>query len=143
MPIRIKINKEFLQARKEKNILKANVLRIIKSHFDSYKIDHGHDMDEKEQINYLLKEQKQTEEALKFAEDADRADLIEENQMKLAIIGDYLPEMMTEEEIRNHLVEAGVPNMNMKDAMKTAMTSLDGKAEKRIISQIVKELLGK
>lgn len=143
MPIRIKINKEFLQARKEKNILKANVLRIIKSHFDSYKIDHGHDMDEKEQINYLLKEQKQTEEALKFAEDADRADLIEENQMKLAIIGGYLPEMMTEEEIRNHLVEAGVPNMNMKDAMKTAMTSLDGKAEKRIISQIVKELLGK
>lgn len=143
MPIRIKINKEFLQARKEKNILKANVLRIIKSHFDSYKIDHGHDMDEKEQINYLLKEQKQTEEALKFAEDADRADLIEENQMKLAIIGDYLPEMMTEDEIRDHLVEAGVPNMNMKDAMKTAMTSLDGKAEKRIISQIVKELLGK
>lgn len=143
MPIRIKINKEFLQARKEKNILKANVLRNIKSHFDSYKIDHGHDMDEKEQINYLLKEQKQTEEALKFAEDADRADLIEENQMKLAIIGGYLPEMMTEDEIRNHLVEAGVPNMNMKDAMKTAMTSLDGKAEKRIISQIVKELLGK
>lgn len=143
MPIQTRINKDFLQARKEKDILKANVLRIIKSHFDTYRIDHGHDMDETQQINYLLKEQKQTEEALKFAEDADRADLIEENQMKQAIISGYLPVMMTEDEVRNHLIEEDIPNMNMKDAMKTAMASLNGKAEKRLISHVVKELIGK
>lgn len=143
MILKERLNKDFIQARKEKDILRSNVLRLIKSHFDSFKIDNGREMDENEAINYLLKEQKQTTEALKFAQEADRADLIEENEMKLAIINEYLPKMMSEEEIRAHLIEKGIPTMTMKDAMKVSMTELDGKAEKRIVSQVVKELLGK
>lgn len=143
MILKERLNKDFIQARKEKDILRSNVLRLIKSHFDSFKIDNGREMDENEAINYLLKEQKQTAEALKFAQEADRADLIEENEMKLAIINEYLPKMMSEEEIRAHLIEKGIPTMTMKDAMKVSMTELDGKAEKRIVSQVVKELLGK
>ncbi|MGP6139539.1 MULTISPECIES: GatB/YqeY domain-containing protein [unclassified Jeotgalibaca] len=143
MTIKEQVSKDFIQARKDRDTLKTNVLRIIKSHFDAFKIDEGRDMDEKEQINYLLKEQKQTEEAITFAKEANRDDLVEENQAKLAIISSYLPQMMTEEEVRTFLTEKGVPDMAMKDAMKLAMGELDGKAEKKMVSQIVKELLGK
>ena len=143
MTINEKISKDFLQARKDRNTLKTNVLRIIKSHFDAFKIDEGREMNDNEQINYLLKEQKQTEEALNFAKEANRADLIEDNEAKLAIISNYLPQMMTEEEVRNYLTEKGVGDMAMKDAMKLAMSELDGKAEKKMVSQIVRELLAK
>ena len=143
MTLKEQINKDFIQARKEKDILRSNVLRIIKAHFDAFKIDNGRDMDEKEAINYLLKEQKQTEEAMTFAKDANRADLVEENEMKLHIISSCLPEMMDEAAIRTHLVEIGIPQMDMKDAMKKAMAELDGKAEKKTVSKVVKELLGK
>lgn len=143
MTIKEQVNKDFIQARKDRDTLKANVLRIIKAHFDAFKIDEGRDMDEKEQVNYLLKEQKQTEEAIAFAKEADRTDLVEENEAKLAIISSYLPQMMTEEEVRTFLTEKGISEMAMKDAMKLAMGELDGKAEKKMVSQIVKELLGK
>lgn len=143
MTIKEQVSKDFIQARKDRDTLKTNVLRIIKSHFDAFKIDEGRDMDEKEQINYLLKEQKQTEEALTFAKEANRDDLVEENQAKLGIISTYLPKMMSEEEVRTFLTEKGVAEMPMKDAMKLAMSELDGKAEKKMVSQIVKELLNK
>ena len=51
--------------------------------------------------------------------------------------------MMSKEEIKEYLVEKGVPSLSMKDAMKVAMSELNGKAEKRNISQVVKELLNK
>lgn len=143
MGIKEQVNKDFIQARKDRDTLKTNVLRIIKSHFDAYKIDHQKEMTAQEEINYLLKEQKQTEEAIDFAKKAGRSDLVEENQAKLQIITSYLPEMMSEEEIKSYLIEKGVPSLPMKDAMKLAMTELDGKAEKKLVSQIVKQLLGK
>lgn len=143
MTIQEQVSKDFIQARKDKDKLKTDVLRIIKSHFDAFKIDNGREMDDKEQVNYLLKEQKQTEEAITFAKEADRADLVEENQAKREIIGAYLPQMMTEAEVTEFLTEKGVPDMAMKDAMKLAMSELNGKAEKRMVSQVVKKLLAK
>ena len=143
MAIKERINKDFVQARKDHDTLKTNVLRIIKSHFDAYQIDNQKEMTEEEEINYILKEQKQTEEAIDFSEKANREDLVKENQEKLAIISSYLPRMMSKEEIKEYLVEKGVPSLSMKDAMKVAMSELNGKAEKRNISQVVKELLNK
>lgn len=143
MTIKEQISKDFIQARKERDTLKTNVLRIIKAHFDAYKIDYQKEMTEEEEINYLLKEQKQTEEAIDFAQKADREELVKENQEKLAIISSYLPQMMSKEEIRDYLIEKDVPSLSMSDAMKVAMGELNGKAEKRTISQVVKELLGK
>ncbi len=143
MTIKEQINKDFIQARKDKEALKISVLRIIKSHFDSFKIDNGRDMDDKEEINYLLKEQKQTEEAIQFANEAGRDDLVQENKEKLAIISNYLPTMMTQEDIESFLTEKGVADMAMKDAMKFSMAELDGKADKKVISQVVKNLLAK
>lgn len=143
MTIQEQVSKDFIQARKDKDKLKTDVLRIIKSHFDAFKIDNGREMDDKEQVNYLLKEQKQTEEAITFAKEADRADLVEENQAKREIIGAYLPQMMTEAEVTEFLTKKGVPDMVMKDAMKLAMSELNGKAEKRMVSQVVKKLLAK
>lgn len=143
MTIKEQINKDFIQARKDKEALKISVLRIIKSHFDSFKIDNGRDMDDKEEINYLLKEQKQTEEAIQFANEAGRDDLVQENKEKLAIISNYLPTMMTQEDIESFLTEKGVSDMAMKDAMKFSMAELDGKADKKVISQVVKNLLAK
>lgn len=143
MTIKEQINKDFIQARKDKEALKISVLRIIKSHFDSFKIDNGRDMDDKEEINYLLKEQKQTEEAIQFANEAGRDDLVQENKEKLAIITNYLPTMMTQEAIESFLTEKGVADMAMKDAMKFSMAELDGKADKKVISQVVKNLLAK
>ena len=65
------------------------------------------------------------------------------NQKKLAILEAYVPKMMDEREVRFFLAENGVAEMSLKDAMKFSMQVLDGKADKALVSKIIKELLAK
>ena len=51
--------------------------------------------------------------------------------------------MMDEREVRFFLAENGVAEMPLKDAMKFSMQVLDGKADKALVSKIIKELLAK
>lgn len=141
MTLKEQVNKDFIQARKEKNTLKADVLRLIKTEFDSFLIDKKREMTDAEQINVFLKDIKKTNEAIAFAQQVGREDLIEENKKKLVILEGYTPKMMDEAEIRAFLEENKVSAMALKDAMKFAMGALNGKADKAVVSQIVKDLL--
>lgn len=141
MTLKEQVNKDFIQARKEKNTLKADVLRLIKTEFDSFLIDKKREMTDAEQINVFLKDIKKTNEAIAFAQQVGREDLIEENKKKLVILEGYTPKMMDEAEIRAFLEENKVSGMALKDAMKFAMGALNGKADKAVVSQIVKDLL--
>lgn len=141
MTLKEQVNKDFIQARKDKDTLKADVLRLIKTEFDSFLIDNKRDMTDAEQINVFLKDIKKTNEAIAYAKQVGREDLIEENNKKLEILESYTPKMMDEGEIRFFLEENNVPSMALKDAMKFAMGALNGKADKAVVSQIIKELL--
>jgi uncharacterized protein len=141
MTLKEQVNKDFIQARKDKDTLKADVLRLIKTEYDSFLIDNKRDMTDAEQINVFLKDIKKTNEAIVYAKQVGREDLIEENNNKLAILESYTPKMMDEDEIRSFLEENNVPSMALKDAMKFAMGALNGKADKAVVSQIIKELL--
>lgn len=139
MTLKDKVNKDFIQARKDKDTLKADILRLIKTEYDSFLIDNKREMTEAEEINVFLKDIKKTNEAIAFAKQVERTDLIEENQKKLAILEAYVPKMMDEREVRFFLAENGVAEMSLKDAMKFSMQVLDGKADKALVSKIIKE----
>lgn len=143
MTLKEQVNKDFIQARKDKDTLKANVLRLIKTEYDSFVIDNKREMTEAEEIHVFLKDIKKNNEAIDYAKQVDRTDLIEESQKKLAILEAYVPKMMDEREVRFFLAENGIAKMQLKDAMKFSMQVLDGKADKALVSKIIKELLSK
>ena len=143
MTLKETVNKDFIQARKDKDTLKADVLRLIKTEYDSFIIDNKREMTEAEEIHVFMKDIKKTNEAIAFAKQVERTDLIEENQKKLAILEAYVPKMMDEREVRFFLAENGVAEMSLKDTMKFSMQVLDGKADKALVSKIIKELLAK
>ena len=82
MTLKEKVNKDFIQARKDKDTLKADVLRLIKTEYDSFLIDNKREMTEAEEIHVFLKDIKKNNEAIDYAKQVDRTDLIEENQKK-------------------------------------------------------------
>ena len=143
MTLKERVNKDFIQARKDKDTLKAYVLRLIKTEYDSFLIDNKREMTEAEEIHVFLRDIKKNNEAIDYAKQVNRTDLIEENQKKLAILEAYVPKMMDEREVRFFLDENGVAEMPLKDAMKFSMQVLDGKADKALVSKIIKELLAK
>ena len=129
-------------AMKEKDVLSKGVLQLVKAALDAAEKEKGAALTEAEEIAVINREVKQTNQALEGAQSAGRADLIEKEQAKLALLKGFLPKQLSEEEIAEELKAAGVTaGMNMGDAMKIAKPLLTGKADGAVISKVVKSLI--
>ncbi|MFF5995867.1 GatB/YqeY domain-containing protein [Lysinibacillus sp. KU-BSD001] len=129
-------------AMKEKDVVAKGVLQLVKSALDAAEKEKGTALTEAEEIAVINREVKQTNQALEGAQAAGRADLIEKEETKLALLKSFLPKQLSEEEIAEALTAAGVvAGMSMGDAMKIAKPLLVGKAEGAVISKVVKSLI--
>jgi len=101
---------------------------------------------EEEMIEVISSEAKKRKEAIREYEKGGRQDLAEKEKAELKILEKYLPEQLSEEEIRK-LVQKAVEKTKaseMKDmgkVMTELMPQVKGKADGNVVSQIVKELL--
>lgn len=106
-------------------------------------IDKRADLTPEEEVQVILKEIKQTRETMETTP-ADRTDIIEECQKRLAILEQYAPKMMDEAEIREvitaTLAEVGVEEPTAKDKgkiMKVLMPKVKGKADGKLVNDIL------
>lgn len=130
------------QAMKNKDALAKGVLTLVKSALDMAEKEKGAELTPQEEIAIINREVKQTNQALDGAKQAERADLIEKEEVKLVILKGFLPKQLSEQEITEALQAAGVTaGMNMGDAMKIAKPLLDGKADGATMSKVVKSLI--
>lgn len=127
---------------REKDTLAKGVLSLLKSALDSAEKEKGEALTADEEIAIINREVKQTNQALEGAQTAGRADLIEKEEAKLTLLRSFLPKQLSEEEIAEKLVAAGVgKGMNMGEAMKMAKPLLTGQAEGAVISKVVKNII--
>ena len=90
----------------------------------------------------ILKEKKTVQDMIDTCP-ADRVDLLEEYKNKMAIIEEFVPKMMSEEEIRTEIgkiLDTGVAK-NKGAIMKVASLMFKGKADMKLVNQIVSEIL--
>ncbi|MED3662973.1 GatB/YqeY domain-containing protein [Ureibacillus sp. FSL K6-8385] len=130
------------QAMKEKDTVAKAVLTLLKSALDQAEKEKGSELTFEEEIAVVNREVKQTHQALEGAKQAGREDLIEKENRKLQILQSFLPKQLSEEEIADALVKAGITKgMNMGEAMKIAKPLLAGKADGATIAKVVKSLI--
>jgi uncharacterized protein YqeY len=101
---------------------------------------------DEEVLGVIQKQAKQRRDAIAEYQKAGRGDLVAAEQAELAIIEIYLPRQMTRDEIevavRKAADELGVSDMSgMGPLMKRVMAELKGKADGRLVSQVVREVL--
>lgn len=106
-------------------------------------IDKRADLTEEEEVQVILKEIKQTKETIDTTP-ADRTDIIEECEKRLAVLEEYAPKMMGEEEIKaviqGVLNDLGIEAPTAKDKgkiMKELMPKVKGKADGKLVSELV------
>ena len=106
-------------------------------------IDKRADLTEEEEVQVILKEIKQTKETMDTCP-ADRTDIIGECKARLAVLEEFAPEQMSEEQIEAEinavLVELGIDAPTMKDkgkVMKNLMPRVKGKADGKLVNQLV------
>lgn len=136
------VMKDLIQAMKAKDARKKGVLQLVKAGLENAEKVKRSPLDEKEEIQIVQREIKQTKDYLAEAEKLGRTDSVEDAQEKIKILYGYLPNQMTEDEVKVALIQSGVASgMNMGEAMKIAMPVLSGKAENATISKMVKVLI--
>lgn len=106
-------------------------------------IDKRSDLTAEEETQVILKEVKQTKETLEMTP-ADRTEIIDECNKRLAVLEQYAPKMMDEAEIRAvidaTLSEVGIEAPEAKDKgkiMKVLMPKVKGKADGKLVNDIL------
>ncbi len=97
-------------------------------------------------MKILLSAAKKRKEAIEQFRQGGREDLVAAEQAELEVIQHYLPEQMDEASIRqtakDHIERLGVVDIkDMGKVMGSLMTELRGKADGKLVQQIVRELL--
>ena len=146
MSIKKDFEKQLLSAIKDNDITKKNVLRMALSSIKLSEVELGKELTDPEIYAILQKEIKTREETISEAEKANRIEMIKPNLDEIAIIKEYLPKELSEEELIS-LIKSIVHKLGattIKETglvMKTAIQEVQGKASNDRISKIVREIL--
>lgn len=142
------VNEDIKSAMKNKEEGRLRALRGIKSALLLVKTEKGagDTLTAEKEMQVLQKLVKQRKESLEIYQQQNRKDLADAEAEEIAVIETYLPKQMGEAELRNILsdiitrVGAAGPQ-DMGKVMGAATKELAGKADGKMISQIVKEIL--
>lgn len=128
---------------------KLEALRSVKTAFTLARTEKsgGVELSTEEEIKIIHKLVKQRKDSADIYKEQGRADLYEKEVMEMDVIKVYMPAQMDEAEIRTYLQnlikELGAESMkDMGRVMGTASKALAGKADGKIISTVVRVLLG-
>ncbi len=140
------INKDFLEAYKAKDETKSSVLRILKGNLQSAEKEKGSALTDEETAKIVQKEAKQRNESISEFKKGERDDLAEKEAAELKILEIYLPEQMSEDEIKKTveetIAEEGAKSKaDMGKVMGAVMPKVAGKADGGQVSKTVNELL--
>ena len=140
------IKSDMYDAMKSGDKDKAGTLRTLLAKLKDRQINNRKDLTEKDYISVIKTLVKQREEAADMYEKAGRESLAQKEKIEFDILNSYLPEMMSEVEIRN-LVESVISETNAKSitemgkvmplVMQKGGDAIDGK----MANQILRELL--
>lgn len=142
-----KVRAEMVTAMKNHDKDRKETLSMLLSALKNKAIDKRADLTEAEEFEVVKKELKQTKETMETAP-ADRTDIIEQCKARIAVLSEFAPEEMSEEEIRKVVAEVlatlGIGEPSAKDkgkVMKELMPKVKGRADGALVNRIVGEIL--
>ena len=147
MDLLAKITADLKEAMKAHEADKVNLLRMLTSALKNKAIEKGKDavITEEEAIQAVTREAKKRKESIVAFMAGGRPDLADKETAELAIIEKYLPVMMSREETTaavERILSGLADKSNAGLVMKAVMQEMKGKADGKMVSELVKERLG-
>jgi uncharacterized protein YqeY len=140
------INTDLKAAMKGGDKFRTETLRNLKSAIKYAEIEAQTELDDEGVLVVIAKQAKQRRDSIAEFKKANRTDLIEVETAQLHILEAYLPAQLSEDEIRARaeavISELGVSDVKgMGQVMKQLMAELQGQADGKVVSRVVRELL--
>lgn len=146
MTLREKIAQDLVVAQKAKNELVVSVLRLLNAAIKNVEIARRPSLLEEADLSDVInKEMKKLRDSLVDFQKAARQDLVDKVQQEIKIVEKYLPQMMSEEEVKQAvqktIVELQATAADFGKVMGALSKELKGKAEGSVIAKWTKNLL--
>lgn len=150
MSLKDTLNSDIKNAMLKKESQRLETLRMVKAKLLEKEVEKRvtpEGMTEEDELQVLLSSAKMRKEAIEEFDKAGRKDLADKERAELEIIKEYLPKEMSREEIMK-LVDELAAKLGVEGPkdfgklMGTAMKELRGKADGKVVQEIVKAKLG-
>lgn len=142
------LQKEMIAAMKDRNKLRKDTISSLIGAVKKAAIDKMcKDNITEELVNEVLLKEKKTMQEMIDTCPADRVKTLEEYNQKMVIIDEFVPKMMSEDEVRqavyNIIASVDIFQTGKGAIMKAVMPRLKGKADGKLINKIVTEIVEK
>lgn len=146
MPIKERLQEDWKQAMKSKDKFRSSTISLAKSAILLVEKTDGIKLEDEQVIEILAKEVKQRNEAILEFQKGNREDLVESAKAEIEILKEYLPQQLSEEEIKEIVIDVadnlGASSMkDMGKVMAEVRPKIVGRADGRLVSSIVKNYL--
>jgi len=148
MSLRAQLLSDIKTAMKAKDSQKLEVLRFVNAQVKNKEIEvRPKEVSDDDVMQVLKKYLKQRNEAAEQFGKAGREDLVEKEKYEASVIEAYMPEMMTEDQLKPIVAEAvaetGASSMkDMGNVMKIVLEKAGSAADGKMVSTLVKAALG-
>lgn len=146
MALADQIDQDLAAALKAGENERLSVLRLIKTALKYQQIQSGQELSDADVMKVLQREAKQRRDSIKQYTDGGREDLAQDEQRELAIIEQYLPQQMSQDELAKivdrAVTETGASGpAQMGVVIGTVMKEVAGRADGAAVSALVKQRL--
>lgn len=146
MSLKEQLANDMKEAMKAKEKERLAVIRMVRGAIKQQEIDNKVELDDDAVIAVISKEVKMRKDSIVDFEKGGRADLVAQNEAEIAFLMPYLPQQLSEDEVRALVKEAveqtGASSpKDMGKVMGALMPKVKGRADGKMVNTLVKEAL--
>ncbi len=146
MGLKDQLAEDLKAAMRAKDENRLNAIRMLKAAISNFELAQPKDkaITEADLFGVAEKQVKQRRESIELFKQGNRADLVEKESAELAALEKYLPKQISRDEIKAE-VEAIIAALGTKEfpkVMKQAAAQMKGRADGKLVNEVVRELTG-
>lgn len=146
MNLKQRLQSDLKDALRARDGHRKSVIRMALAAIVNAEVEHGGELDDTGVTVVLQEEARRRRDAIAELRQANRPELLVKEQVELAILEQYLPRLLSREEIAEEahqvIAEVGATGMGqMGPVMRQLVSKLEGRADGHVVSKVVRELL--
>ncbi len=142
-----KLNEDLKAAMKSGDKVRVETVRLLRGQLKDFRINQQHEPSAEEETNLLVSAAKKRRESIEAYSKAGRQDLADKEAAELAILSAYLPQGLTQDEVAA-IISTAITELSASGpgdvgkVMGKIMAQVKGRADGKLVQQIVRERLG-
>lgn len=140
MTLKQQLTEDMKTAMKGHDSVSLNAIRFLQAEIRNVEIDHG-EQDDAGVHKIIARQIKQMKDAIGDYQKGGRADLVEQEEAKVAVLARYQPQQLTDDELRSIIeqVKTDNPGVNQGQLIGLVLKEAAGRADGSRVSQLLNE----